>query len=63
MIELIVTGGTFDKTYDHIQGKLYFNQTHMLERSRCTLPINITPLFLKDSLELTEDNFRTSLPK
>ena len=59
MIELIVTGGTFDKTYDHIQGKLYFNQTHipqMLERSRCKLPVNITPLFLKDSLELTEDN-------
>ena len=59
MIELIITGGTFDKTYDHIQGKLYFNQTHipqMLERSRCKLPVNITPLFLKDSLELTEDN-------
>ena len=59
MIQLIVTGGTFDKTYDHIRGKLYFNQTHipqMLERSRCTLALNITPLYLKDSLELTEED-------
>jgi len=59
MIQLIVTGGTFDKTYDHIRGKLYFNHTHipqMLERSRCTLDLNITPLCLKDSLELTEDD-------
>lgn len=61
MIQLIVTGGTFDKTYDHIHGKLYFNETHipqMLERSRCKLPVNITPLFLKDSLELTPDDLK-----
>ena len=63
MIELIVTGGTFDKTYDHIQGKLYFNKTHipqMLERSRCKLQVNITPLFLKDSLDLTEGQFKSN---
>ena len=28
----------------------------MLERSRCKLQVNITPLFLKDSLDLTEGN-------
>lgn len=57
MIQLIVTGGTFDKTYDHINGKLYFENTHipkMLERSRCKLPIHVTPLLLKDSLAITE---------
>lgn len=57
MIELIVTGGTFDKTYDHINGKLYFDNTHipkMLRRSRCKLPIHVTPLLLKDSLDITE---------
>lgn len=57
MIQLIITGGTFDKTYDLIHGKLFFEHTHipkMLERSRCKLSIDILPLMLKDSLELTE---------
>ena len=61
MVELIITGGTFDKSYDFIAGKLYFNQTHipqMLERSRCRLPIKVTPLFLKDSLELTTNDLQ-----
>ena len=61
MIQLIVTGGTFDKTYDHIHGELFFQNTHipkMLERSRCQLDIDITPLFLKDSLELTETDLK-----
>ena len=55
----MLPGGTFDKTYNHIRGKLYFNQTHipqMLERSRCTLALSITSLCLNDSLELTEDD-------
>lgn len=62
MIELIVTGGTFDKTYDHINGKLYFDNTHipkMLKRSRCKLPIHVTPLLLKDSLDITEEDLYT----
>ena len=61
MIELIVTGGTFDKTYDHIKGELYFEHTHipkMLERSRCKLPIHVTPLLLKDSLAFTEEDLQ-----
>ena len=61
MIQLIVTGGTFDKTYDHINGKLFFELTHipkMLERSRCKLPVHITPLLLKDSLAFTEDDLQ-----
>lgn len=61
MIQLIVTGGTFDKTYDHINGKLYFEHTHipkMLERSRCKLPVHVTALLLKDSLEFTEEDLQ-----
>lgn len=61
MIQLIVTGGTFDKTYDHIKGELYFEHTHitkMLERSRCKLPIHVTPLLLKDSLAFTEEDLQ-----
>jgi L-asparaginase len=59
MIQLIVTGGTFDKTYDHIKGELYFEHTHipkMLKRSRCKLTIHVTPLLLKDSLAFTEED-------
>lgn len=62
MIELIITGGTFDKTYDLINGKLFFENTHvpkMLKRSRCKIPINIQPLMLKDSLELTPEDLQS----
>jgi L-asparaginase len=30
----------------------------MLERSRCKLPVHITPLLLKDSLEFTEEDLQ-----
>ena len=56
MIQIFITGGTFDKSYDDIHGQLYFNKTHlpeMLKRSRCTLDIDIKTLMMKDSLEMT----------
>ena len=55
-IQIFITGGTFDKSYDDIHGQLYFNKTHlpeMLKRSRCTLDIDIETLMMKDSLEMT----------
>ena len=55
MIEIFITGGTFDKEYNEITGTLYFENTHlpkMLERSRCRLPIKVTKLMMKDSLDL-----------
>ena len=30
-LKILVTGGTFDKEYDEITGKLYFKETHMKE--------------------------------
>ena len=30
-VRILVTGGTFDKEYDEITGKLYFKDTHMRE--------------------------------
>jgi L-asparaginase len=30
-IRIFVTGGTFDKEYDEITGKLFFKDTHMRE--------------------------------
>ena len=59
-IQVFVTGGTFDKTYDYIKGTLNFKETHlpqMLDRSRCKLNIQVKTLMLIDSLEMTSDHF------
>jgi len=55
-IYIFVTGGTFDKEYDMINGKLYFDETHipeMLDLGRCTLDIKVRTLMMVDSLEMT----------
>ncbi len=57
MIQIFITGGTFDKDYNFITGKLYFKDTHMhdmMERGRCTLDIDIKTLMMVDSLEMTD---------
>jgi len=56
-IQVFVTGGTFDKEYNYINGELYFKDTHlgtMFERGRSTLDIDIKTLMMVDSLEMTE---------
>jgi L-asparaginase len=56
-IRLYVTGGTFDKEYDEINGKLYFKDTHvreMLRRARCTLDVEIRTLMMIDSLDMND---------
>lgn len=58
-IHIIVTGGTFDKEYNFISGELYFRETHLqelLEKGRSQLPVRISQLMLKDSLEMTEQD-------
>ncbi len=57
MIQVFVTGGTFDKEYNLITGELFFKNTHlseMFERGRCTLDIDIKTLMMVDSLEMNE---------
>ena len=57
MIQILITGGTFDKSYDHISGYLFFEKTHipeMLERSKCRLNVNVKTLMMIDSLEMTQ---------
>lgn len=59
-IRLFVTGGTFDKEYDEIRGRLYFADTHlvdMLEMGRCRLDVAVRTLMMVDSLEM-EDHDR-----
>ena len=56
-LRLLVTGGTFDKRYDELNGTLAFGESHVqdvLERGRCRLDLAIEVLMLKDSLELTD---------
>jgi len=59
MIQVFVTGGTFDKEYNYISGELFFKDTHlhnMFERGRCTLGIDVKTLMMMDSLEMTDDD-------
>jgi L-asparaginase len=59
MIQVYVTGGTFDKQYNYITGELYFEGTHlneMFERGRCSLDVDIKTLMMVDSLEMTEED-------
>jgi len=56
-VKILVTGGTFDKEYDEITGKLYFNATHLpeiLHLGRCDLTVSIESLMMIDSLEMTD---------
>lgn len=59
MIQIFVTGGTFDKEYNYITGELFFKDTHiprMMDRGRCTLDIDVKTLMMVDSLEMTEED-------
>lgn len=59
MIRLIVTGGTFDKEYDELSGRLFFKQTHvpeMLTRGRNGVDVSVQVLLMIDSLDMTTDD-------
>jgi L-asparaginase len=56
-IRVLITGGTFDKEYDELTGRLYFRDTHlpeMLERGRSGVEVEIEQLLLIDSLDMTD---------
>lgn len=58
-IRIFITGGTFDKEYDEISGKLFFKDTHiseMLKLGRSQLPVDVRTLMMIDSLEMTDDD-------
>ena len=55
-IKILVTGGTFDKEYNELNGELYFKDTHLSEMlilGRSQVDVNIHTLMMKDSLEMT----------
>ena len=54
-LKILVTGGTFDKEYDEITGKLYFKETHMkeiLKLGRSQANVCVKKLMLMDSLDM-----------
>jgi L-asparaginase len=56
-IRIIVTGGTFDKHYDEIEGALTFRETHLpniMRQVRVTVPVVVETNQLIDSLHMTE---------
>lgn len=58
-IRIFVTGGTFDKEYNELDGSLYFKDTHlneMLKLGRCRVPIEIRTLMMMDSIYMTEQD-------
>jgi L-asparaginase len=57
VIRILVTGGTFDKEYNELNGTLFFRNTHvseMLQRGRCHVDVFVEKLMMLDSLEMTD---------
>jgi L-asparaginase len=57
MLRVLVTGWTFDKTYDEIRGRLSFGETHvpeMLRLGRSRVELAVETLMMVDSLEMTD---------
>lgn len=58
-IRIFITGGTFDKEYNELNGQLYFKDTHMsdlLEMGRNRVDVEIRTLMMIDSLEMTNED-------
>ncbi|HZH02045.1 MAG TPA: asparaginase domain-containing protein [Flavisolibacter sp.] len=56
-VRIFVTGGTFDKEYNELNGQLYFKDSHlpeMLKLGRCLVPVDLRTLMMIDSLEMTD---------
>ena len=64
-IKVFITGGTFDKEYNELNGSLYFKETHlkeMLDLGRSRLNLSLATLMMKDSLDF-EDADRALIAK
>ncbi len=58
-IRIFITGGTFDKEYNELNGQLYFKDTHLadlLELGRNKASVEIRTLMMVDSLEMTDND-------
>jgi len=58
-IQFFITGGTFDKEYNELNGKLFFKDSHlskMLSLGRSRVDIDIRTLMMVDSLEMSDED-------
>ncbi len=58
-VRILVTGGTFDKEYNELEGTLFFKDTHlpeMLALGRSRVKTAISTLMMIDSLEMTDEH-------
>lgn len=58
-IRVLITGGTFDKEYNELQGRLFFRDTHvpeMLKLGRNKVELSQRTLMMVDSLEMTDSD-------
>ena len=58
-VRVFITGGTFDKEYNELNGELFFKDSHlpeMLRLGRCKVDVDIRTLMMIDSLEMTEED-------
>ena len=58
-IRIFVTGGTFDKEYNELNGALYFQDTHLLEMldlGRSKLDVDVRTLMMVDSVVMTDED-------
>jgi len=58
-IRILITGGTFDKEYNELNGQLFFKDSHlpeMLDLGRNLVPVEIRTLMMVDSLEMTDSD-------
>ena len=56
-LKIIATGGTFDKHYNELTGKLRFSESNLpevLKRARITLPVTLDVNKLMDSLDMVD---------
>ena len=58
-IRIFITGGTFDKEYNELNGQLYFKDTHiadLLQMGRSQVKVVTRTLMMIDSLEMTRED-------
>jgi L-asparaginase len=56
-VRILVTGGTFDKEYDELTGRLFFRDTHveeMLRLGRARLDLSVETAMMIDSLDMDD---------
>lgn len=63
-IRILITGGTFDKVYNEINGTLLFKDTHvpeMLRLGRCRVDVEVRTVMMVDSLAMSDADRRIIL--